>query len=202
MNVIERAKNILISPNTEWPVVDKEPANVAAILTSYVLPMLSIGVVATFIGLGLIGQNLPFGGSTASVKAGLIGALMYVILTVITIFIVAAIIDVLAPSFASEKNWNKSFQMSAYSLTASFVGAIFLLFPALNILVILCTLYCIYALYTGIPVMKKTAADKQVGYLAVVILITVVAMILVGLIQAEIMKTINRPATPNFRFLQ
>ncbi len=88
------------------------------------------------------------------------------------------------------------------SLTASYVGAIFLLFPALNILVILCTLYCIYALYTGIPAMKKTAADKQVGYLAVIILITVVAMILVGLIQAEIMKVVNRPATPNLRFFQ
>ena len=202
MNVIERAKNILITPNTEWPVIDKEPANVMTILTSYVLPMLSIGVVATFIGLGLIGQSLPFGGSTASVKAGLIGAIMYVVLTVITVFIVAVVIDVLAPSFASEKNWNKSFQMSAYSLTASYVGAIFLLFPALNILVILCTLYCIYALYTSIPVMKKTAADKHVAYLAVIILITVVAMILVGLIQAEIMKTINRPATPNFRLFQ
>jgi hypothetical protein len=202
MNVIDRAKNILITPVNEWPVVDKEPANVVTILTSYVIPMLSIGVVATFIGMGLIGQSLPLGGSTASVKAGLIGAIMYVVLSVITVFIVAATIDVLAPSFASEKNWNKSFQMSAYSLTASYVGAIFLLFPALNILVILCTLYCIYALYTGIPAMKKTAADKQVGYLAVIILITVVAMILVGLIQAEIMKVVNRPATPNMRFFQ
>ena len=137
MNVIDRAKNILITPVNEWPVVDKEPANVVTILTSYVLPMLSIGVVATFIGMGLIGQSLPLGGSTASVKAGLIGAIMYVVLSVITVFIVAATIDVLAPSFASEKNWNKSFQMSAYSLTASYVGAIFLLFPALNILVIL-----------------------------------------------------------------
>ncbi|MBL7742153.1 MAG: YIP1 family protein [Chitinophagaceae bacterium] len=197
MNIIDRAKNILITPQNEWPVVDKEQANIATILTSYVLPMLSIGVVATFIGQGLIGQSLPFGGSTASVKAGLIGALLYVIMSVISVFIVAGTIDVLAPSFGSEKNWGKSFQMAAYSLTASYVGAIFLLFPALSILVILCTLFCIYALYTGIPIMKKTTADKQVAYLAVIILITIVAMILVGLIQTEILKSINRPKMPD-----
>ena len=110
----------------------------------------------------------------------------------------AAIIDVLAATFQSEKNWRKSFQLAAYSLTASFVGAIFLLFPALNILVILCTLYAIYPLYTGIPVMKKTTEDKQVAYLAVVILITVVAMIIVGIIQAEILKSVMRPAGLNF----
>lgn len=192
--VIDRAKNILITPKNEWPLVDKEQTKPSVILTSYILPMLSIGAIATFIGQGLIGRSTGYyGGNTASVKAGLIGALLFVILTVVTVYIVAAAIDALAQSFSSEKNWNKSFQLAAYSLTAAYVGAIFLLFPALNIIVILCTLYSIYPLYTGIPVLKKTPVDKHVAYLAVVILITVVAVILVGLVQAEIIKAFNRP---------
>lgn len=197
--VIDRAKNILITPKNEWLLVDKEQTKPSVILTSYILPMLSIGAIATFIGQGLIGRNLGYyGGNTASVKAGLIGALLFVILTVVTVYIVAAAIDALAQSFSSEKNWNKSFQLAAYSLTAAYVGAIFLLFPALNIIVILCTLYSIYPLYTGIPVMKKTPVDKHVAYLAVVILITVVAVILVGLVQAEIVKAFNRPKQGGF----
>ena len=199
--VIDRAKNILITPKNEWPVVETEQSKPATILTSYILPMLSIGAIATFIGQGLIGRSLgPWGGSTASVKAGLIGALLFVILTVVTVYIVAAAIDVLAQSFGSEKNWNRSFQLAAYSLTAAYVGAIFLLFPALNIVYILCTLYSIYPLYTGIPIMKKTPVDKHVAYLAVVILITVVAVILVGVIQAEIVKSFNRPRLGGFNF--
>ncbi|HSU27977.1 MAG TPA: Yip1 family protein [Chitinophagaceae bacterium] len=197
INVIDRAKNILITPKDEWPVVDKEKFSTSAILTSYILPMLSIGAIATFIGQGLIGKSLgPYGGNTASVKAGLIGALLFVILTIITVYIVAAAIDALAQSFSSEKNWIKSFQLAAYSLTASYVGAIFLLFPALNIVAILCTVYSIYPLYTGIPNMKKTPVDKTVAYLAVVILITIVAVILVGIIQAEVIKSFNRPKNP------
>ena len=199
INVIDRAKNILVTPQKEWLVVLKETSTVSTILTSYILPMLAIGALATFIGQGLIGQSLgPFGGSTASVKAGLIGALLYIVLSIITVFIVAAAIDGLAQSFASEKNWTRSFQLSAYSLTASYVGAIFFLFPALKILVILCTIYCIYPLYTGIPTMKKTTVDKQVAYLAVVVLITVVAVILVGVVQTEILKAIYQPAVGGF----
>jgi len=201
MNVVDRAKNILLVPKPEWLIIDGERKTVPTVLTSYVLPLLSIGVVATFIGQGLIGKDLgPFLGSTASVKNGLIGALLYVALSVINVFVLAGIIEVLAPSFTSEKNWEKSFQLAAYSLTAAYVGAIFLIFPALNILVIICSVYSIYALYVGIPIIKKTPEDKQVGYLAVIILLTIVAMILIGLIQAEIMKSINRPKVPNFRF--
>lgn len=199
--VIDRAKNILITPKNEWPVVDKETTKPSTILTSYVLPMLSIGAIATFIGQGLIGRSMGyFGGTTASAKAGLVGALLFVVLTVITVYIVAAAIDVLAQSFGSEKNFNKSFQLAAYSLTAAYVGAIFLIFPALGIVYILCTLYSIYPLYTGIPVMKKTPVDKHVAYLAVVILITVVAVILVGVIQGEVIKSFSRPRLGGFGF--
>jgi len=193
VNIVDRAKNILITPKSEWTIIDKESGNSNAILASYILPMLFVGALATFIGQGLIGENIG-GFNTASVKAGLIGALLYVALSIVTVYIVAVAIDALAPSFESEKNWNKSFQLAAYSLTASYVGAVFLIFPALNIIVILCTIYCIYQLYTGIPIMKKTAADKQVAYLAVVILITVVAVILVGIIQTKIIQSLNRPA--------
>ncbi|HMR91524.1 MAG TPA: Yip1 family protein [Chitinophagaceae bacterium] len=199
INVIDRAKNILITPRQEWLKVEQETTSVSTILTSYVLPLLSIGAVATFIGQGLIGKSVgALGGSTASIKAGLIGTVLYVVMSIITVFIVAAIIDVLSQTFQSEKNWRKSFQLSAYSLTAAYVGAIFLLFPALSILVILCMLYAIYPLYTGIPIMKKTTEDKQVAYLAVIILITVVAMIIVGLIQTEILKSVMRPRGFNF----
>jgi len=199
MNIVDRAKNILLTPKPEWVIINNERSSVATVLTSYVLPLLAIGVVATFIGQGLIGRNV-YGYSTASVKTGLISAVIFVIASVIHVFVLAGIIEVLAPSFNSEKNWEKSFELAGYSLTAAFVGAIFMLFPALSILVILCSIYSLYALYTGIPIMKKTPEDKQVGYLAVIVLLTIVAMILIGLLQAEIMKAFYRPSVPTFRF--
>ncbi|MCZ2459717.1 MAG: YIP1 family protein [Chitinophagales bacterium] len=201
--IVDRARNILILPKQEWPVIDREPGNIGAIVGGYILPMTSIGALATFIGQGLIGVGQgPFGGTTASVKAGLIGALLYVVLTLVTVFIIAAVIDVLAESFSSEKNWIKSFQLSAYSLTAMYLGAIFLIWSPLAIIAILCSLYCIYQLYTGIPIMKKTAVDKQVAYLAVIIIVTAICIILVSIIQSKIIQEINKPkiGIPGFKF--
>src|SRR4030095_7958605 len=111
------------------------------------LPMLLIGAVATFIGQGLIGVNTGFGGSTANITSGLVGMLLFALHTVVLVFGIAAAIDVLGPSFGAEKNWTRSFQLSAYSLTAAYVGSLFLIFPALWILVLLCTLYSLYPLY-------------------------------------------------------
>ena len=44
--------------------------------------------------------------------------------------------------------------------------------------------------------MKKTTVDKQVAYLAVIIIITMVCIILVGIIENKILQEINRPKTP------
>ena len=142
--IVDRARDILITPKKEWEIIDKETANIGVILAGYVLPLLAIGALATFIGQGLIGQGRDFLGRTnANVTAGLIGALLFVVFTVINVFIIAAAIDALAQSFSSEKNWGKSFQMAAYSLTAMYLGAIFLIWPPLNIVAIICSLYCV-----------------------------------------------------------
>lgn len=194
--IVDRARDILIIPKNEWQKIDKETPNIGSVLLGYVLPLLGIGALATFIGQGLIGQTDILGRSTTNITAGLVGALLFVVFTLITVFIVAAATDALAQSFGSEKNWGKSFQMAAYSLTAMYLGSIFLIWSPLSIVYYICSLYCIYQLYTGIPIMKKTTVDKQVAYLAVIIIITVVCLVLVGIIESKIIQEINRPKIP------
>lgn len=182
--IVDRAKNILITPKPEWEVIEREPLGVAQVFTSYVVPMLLIGAFASFIGFGFIGQN----GFKLGAQGGLVQALVYIAFTAVMVFAMAATIDILAPSFAAEKNWTKSFKLAAYCLTAAYLSGIFWFFPALWILVLLISLYSLYALYTGIAVIKKTTADRQVAYFAVVILITVVLYILLQLLVKEIVK--------------
>jgi hypothetical protein len=183
-NIVDRAKNILVTPKQEWQIIDREPANVSTVLFSYVLPMLLIGALATFLGFGLIGQN----GIKLGADGGLIRAIIFVVFTTVLVFAMGATIEILAPSFMSEKNWTKSFKIAAYSMTAVYLAAFFWIFPALWILVLLCSLYSAYALYTGIGVVKKTTPDKQVAYFAIVLLITVVLYILLSLLFTEIYK--------------
>ena len=60
MSIITRAKNILLTPATEWGVISMETESPGSLLGKYVIPMSLIPAVCTFIGWGLIGVNVGF----------------------------------------------------------------------------------------------------------------------------------------------
>ena len=50
MNLVARAKAILMTPKQEWAAIDAEPLNVSELLIGYVLPLAAIGPIARFMG--------------------------------------------------------------------------------------------------------------------------------------------------------
>jgi len=65
MNLIERAKNILIKPKEEWLVIDQENTSVSQLVTGYLIPLAFIPAIAVFIRYGLIGFG-PFAAASFS----------------------------------------------------------------------------------------------------------------------------------------
>jgi len=188
MSIITRAKNILLTPATEWGVISGETETPGSLLGKYVLPMSLIPAVATFIGWGVIGMNVGFV-RIGSIQWGLSMGIQSFLSSILGYYLCTYIIDALAPSFGSEKNIGRSAQLVAYSYTASWVAGIFMILPSLSILGIL-GLYGIYLFYLGIPVMKKTPEDKRIGYLLVSALVIIVVFIVVGLILTRIIYAI------------
>ncbi|HET6768116.1 MAG TPA: Yip1 family protein [Chitinophagaceae bacterium] len=182
MNLIDRVKNILLTPQKEWHVINSEPGNTANITTTYILPLTLIGTLAAFIGFGFFGVGIGVF-KVAGVGWGIKMALGYAIRSILGVFVLAFIIDALASNFGSEKNFEKSFQVAAYSATAGLVGGIFLLVPALSILAMLASLYGLYLLFLGLPILKKTPADKAVSYFVVVLVVAILVGILLYYIQ-------------------
>ena len=182
MNSIDRVKNILLTPQKEWHVINNEPGNTANITTTYILPLTLIGVLAAFIGFGFLGVGIGVF-KIAGVGWGIKMALGYAFRSILGVFIMAFIIDALASNFGSEKNFDKSFQVAAYSATAGLVGGIFLIVPALSILALLASLYGLYLLYLGLPILKKTPADKAVSYFVVVLVVSIIVWVILYYIQ-------------------
>lgn len=182
MNLIDRVKNILLTPQKEWHVINNEPGNTANITTTYILPLTLIGALAAFIGFGFFGVGIGVFKITG-IGWGIKMALGYAIRSILGVFILAFIIDALATNFGSEKNFDKSFQVAAYAATAGLVGGIFLIIPALSILSMLASLYGLYLLYVGLPILKKTPADKAVSYFVVVLVVSIVVGLILYYIQ-------------------
>ena len=167
MNIIERVKNILLTPKTEWEVVNSETATPQSLLISYVLPLAIVAAAGSLL------KGLLFAG-TFGLKYFIITAAIAFIASVISYYITVIIVDMLAPSFASEKDMGKSAQLVAYSGTPSYVGALLSFIPVIGWLIALAAwAYGIYLMYLGIGPLKKTPEDKKVGYMIVAFLIMI-----------------------------
>ncbi len=188
MNLIERVKNIILTPKTEWPKIAIEEQSLTTVITNYVVPLVLIGAAATFIGYGLIGINYGFF-RMSGIEWGIKMAVIQVLSALIGVIVTAFVVDALAPSFGSEKNINKSAQLVAYGYTPAFIGAIFNIFPAIALIGSLFSLYGIYLMYLGLGPIKKTPDDKKVIYLVVTIVALIVVYFIIGLILGSILGT-------------
>ena len=186
MSLIDRAKNILITPKTEWEVVAAETPDANAILMSYAMPMILIGAVAMFVGRGFIGIA-----GFSSIKFGIVYAVISIISGVVGLYISAAIVNALAPTFNSEKDMGRAMQLVAYSNTAAWVCAVFNVIPFLGLVTWIGALYGIYIMYLGMPHIMKTPQDKVVAYMVVSWLIgVVIAFAIVAVLTAVAVSVI------------
>lgn len=162
MNLVERVKNILLTPKTEWPVIDAESTDVKSLYMNYIMILAAIPAIAGAIGMMFV-----------SMSAWMIGyAIVQYILVLVMVFVVALIVDALAPTFGGTKSQISALKLIAYSATAGWVASIFMVIPVLGAIIALVgSLYGIYLLYLGLPVMMKCPQEKVIPYLVVTIVI-------------------------------
>ena len=184
MNLIERTTGILLKPKQTWPVIDAEPATVSSIYTNWLIIMAAIPAVCGFVGLSLIGVGAFGFGYRMPIVGGLVAAIVGYVLSLAVTYIMALVVDALAPSFGGTKNPVGALKVMAYGATAVYVAGFLKLLPALSMLGILAACYSIYLMYLGLQSVMKSPQDKAVGYTAVVVIIFVVASIVVGSITA------------------
>jgi polyferredoxin len=123
---------------------------------------------------------MPFMGSfRVPLTTSIASAVVTYILGLVGVYILALIIDYLAPTFSGEKNMNQAMKLAAYSYTAGWLSGIFIIIPTLSILAIL-GLYSIYLLYTGIPVLMKAPQEKSVAYTATVVVVAIIIFVVIS----------------------
>jgi hypothetical protein len=174
--IVARAKAVLVTPRTEWPVIGAEPDTVGGLYSGYIVVMAAIPAIVRFLSSTLIGVSVPFLGSyRVGIAAGLTSAVVTYVFSLIGIYIVALIVDALAPTFSAEKNRVQALKVVAYAYTSAWVASILGLIPGLGIIALLAGgIYGIYLLNMGLPYTMKCPPDKSVGYTAVSIIVAIV----------------------------
>ena len=166
MALVERVRNILITPRRDWHAIAEEAATPHSLYLGYILILAAIGPVALLI-------------TSPMLMAG-VAIVSYLISLAVT-YLLALIVDALAPTFGGEKNFIQSLKLTAYSYTAAWVAGIFQLIGFLaGIVGLLAAIYSFYTFYLGVATLKKCPQEKAVGYTIVVVICALVLGVVLG----------------------
>ena len=183
MGLIERSKNICLTPKTEWPVIEPEATGAMTLYTTYIMLLAAIPAVASLLSMSVIGSFFGRIGLGFAVTAAIVGYAM----SLIMVFVIAFIADVLAPSFDGQKNMSQALKLTAYSMTAAWLAGIFNIIPVLGwLLSLLGSLYSLYLFYLGSSVMMKVPEQKSVGYTVVIVIVAIVTGFVISLINGMV----------------
>jgi hypothetical protein len=168
---------MLIDPAAEWALIARESGDPAYLLSRYVAVLALVPAVFGFIGSNLIGMVVPGTGLVrASLFNGGFGAIFAYALAFATVLVLALIVNLLAPLFGAQKDFDNAFKLAVYSYTPVWLAGIFLLLPGLRFLILL-SFYGVYVLLLGLPRLMKAPEQKSYLY-ALVIVVCAVALTL------------------------
>ena len=182
MNLVDRAKNLLLSPAKEWEVIKGETWTTAELFTKYAIILAAIPAVAGLLGYSFFGLSYGFGAIKLGFGTSLTWAILTYILSLVGVFVLGFIINALAPSFGSTKDMVASLKVAVFSSTPGWVAGILNIFPVLSILVVIASIYGLVLLYMGLERVKSVPKDKMVGYFVVVLIAAIVVYVIIGVV--------------------
>lgn len=186
MVLIERMKNILLTPRGELRIIEHERGDAAYLFLNYVAILAAIPAIAGFVGTSLIGVSVPTVGTVrVPVMAGLINAVLAYVLSFGVTYCVALAADALAPTFGGQRNLGNALKLIVYSFTPGWLAGVFVAVPALGFLGIL-GLYAVVLLWLGVPQMMKVPAERATGYTALLVAIMIVVAFALAFMQAAL----------------
>jgi hypothetical protein len=188
MDLKARVQGILLRPKEEWEKIKEETYPVSQLFSSYVMILAAVPAVAQFIGNWLIGRPIPFYGTWRyGFGSGLLRAILFYGMTLVSVYVLGYIINALADSFASRKDQLSAMKLAVFGQTPGWIAGALYIIPTLGVLAPLLSLYGIYLMYLGLDAgIMETPKDKVVIYLVVIIVVTIVLMFAIGLVLSAI----------------
>lgn len=183
MDLVTRVRGIILNPKGEWEGIETEAADPGALATGYVLPLVAMSVLASVIGQSVVGFWMgPMGTIRVPLGRSLLWGVAQVILTLVGVYVSAAVVSALGPTFGAERDFSRAFRLVSYSATPAWVAGLLMILPVLGILSLIGGLYSLYLLYLGIPSMMRAPENRALGYTAASVVVIIVVYIVVGIL--------------------
>ncbi|MFY9969465.1 MAG: Yip1 family protein [Roseiarcus sp.] len=187
MDIVQRAKAMVLSPGAEWRVIEPESGDPAYLIVNYVAFLAAIPPAFQFLRGLLLGWRGPRIGfhhiHHFGLFSGLFGAVVHWLVALVVVYAIAVIIDGLAPTFMAQKNQQNAMKLAAYSLTPAWLAGVFALIPGLGFLRLIALIYSVYVFWLGLPILMKPPPDRTGPYaLAAIVCGIVLAFVVAAIV--------------------
>jgi hypothetical protein len=180
MDRVAKVKGILLSPGETWARIRDEEISAGEIYLSYAAVLAAIPALAHFIGICFVGISFLTVRFRAPILSGFGSAIASYVLTLITVYLMALIINGLAPRFDSRRDRLGALKLAVFSATPSWIAGVLLVIPVLSQIAALFSLYSFYLLYVGLPIVMETPRSKMSAYLIIVVIIGIIFSVLIS----------------------
>jgi uncharacterized protein YqgC (DUF456 family) len=164
LDIVQRAKAMVLSPAAEWRVIEPESGDPAYLVVNYVAFLAAIPPASFFLRGLLFGWRGPQMGfhhfHHFGFFSGLFGAVVHWLVALVVVYALAVIIDALAPTFSAQKNQQNAMKLAVYSSTRAWLAGVFALIPGLGIFRLVALIYSLYV-FLARPADPDEATARQ-----------------------------------------
>ncbi len=167
--LLERVIDVLSHPQAAWARIATEDTDVRGVYQNYLVYLAAIPALAGFIGLCLVGANAWNTPVRVPWLNGLGHMVTGFVLTLLSVFLLSLVADVLAPVFNGQRNATQAFKLVAYSATPVLLAGVCTVVPELWWVVVLSAGYSAVLFFLGAPVVVRVPADQAALYTAMLL---------------------------------
>lgn len=189
MDIVERARAIIVNPGPTWVTIEQETTDWQKLYVPYMVVLAAIPAFASFIGWSVLGVG-GFGFSMRlPVATGLGLMVSHYVMTLVMVFVWGWLISMLAPTFGGQTNLMNGVKLTVYASTPSMLAGVFIAMPGLSVLAFVGSLYALYLVYLGLPVLMKNPPEKSVAYLVVAAIVGIIGSVLISMANSIFMPS-------------
>lgn len=170
-SLVDRVRGLILRPSQEFERIAVEPATPSGLYRNYlcilaaVAPLASLVHAVVFIRLGIM--------------QSLVTAAAYYAASLAMTYVMALVIEALAPNFGGVKDRLRALKVAVYAPTPAMLAGVFQAAPFIAFFALL-GLQSFYLLWVGLPRLMGVAPEKKGGFYAAIIVIMVGLWMLAG----------------------
>lgn len=184
MGPFGRAWRLIRNPRAEWRAIETDGTSTSRIVAAYVVPLAILPALAYMAGLLIFELSTDQGNTYRPAFSNVLAlSASGIVLWIASIYVLAQVVDALAPRFGARRDFRHAFKLAAHVPTAIWIGLLAYIVPDYGwIGLTVGALYSVYLLLVGVPVLMMPPEDKAVIYALACFLAATVIALLVALV--------------------